>query len=512
MIELWRRPWTRFGTSQDYALLRDGTGHDTSGPIWVCTPPSGLPIVDGRPGQGKELFQLEDQRRVFALPIPLRPSRGLVVAVPGGTARLSFPGIPDRPVEVLDRVDEAQQEAISLLDRVKAVWARVREVEAATADPATIWDRLHDLWMNHAGGADPEMDVIVRQARQLPAILELLGRAPRRVLRRTQQMIPLSRVQEFDRRAMTWLARQPGETMAERAGGRQRIRAVAREENLDTLENRVLLSYASLAVAVSRDYAGRHRAAAASRRVQLVRAFEKQCRQLALDLAHRGVGPARADATPNFVLQTNPNYRSVWDAWCDLLGRQRVLDELWRWQARSWEEFCALAVVVALRSINGARAVATSPLAFRQEQDQGRWIEHVNPLAVFYLPDQNTTVEVQYDGRTGRLRGFGATIWLRFGSVGENEILTRSAIWPLWHPAGGLDLSDFDSILASLGHVRQERIRGGLTIRPAAAEGAQVMRRGDAACVTLAPSGDALRDGLHALRTVLADLLGQRPR
>ena len=323
-------------------------------------------------------------------------------------------------------------------------------------------------------------------------------------------MIPLSRVQEIDRRTMNWLVRQPGETMEERAGGRQRMRAVAREENLDTLENRVLLSYASLAVAVSRDYAQRHPSAAESRRVHLVKAFEKQCRQLTLELTQRGVGLARADAAPNFVLQTNPKYRNVWDAWCDLLRRQRVLDELWRWQARSWEEFCALAVVIALRSIDGARTVATSPLAFQQEQNQGRWIEHVNPLAVFYLPGQNTTVEVQYGPRAGQLRGLGAIIWLRFGAVDGNEILTRWAIWPVWHPNGGLDPSDLDSILATLGHGRQEKLRGGLTIRPAAADGAQVLRRGGAACMTLAPDGDALREGLRTLRTVLADLLGQR--
>jgi hypothetical protein len=52
--------------------------------------------------------------------------------------------------------------------------------------------------------------------------------------------VPVGRVQEIDRRAMLWFARQPGETLADRAGDDQRVLAVAREENFDTLENRVL--------------------------------------------------------------------------------------------------------------------------------------------------------------------------------------------------------------------------------------------------------------------------------
>lgn len=83
-------------------------------------------------------------------------------------------------------------------------------------------------------------------------------------------MIPLSRVQEIDRKAMPWLIRQPGETIAERGGNRQRIQAVAREENFDTLENRVLLSYARLAGVIAREYAGKYVAVRGSLRVKLV--------------------------------------------------------------------------------------------------------------------------------------------------------------------------------------------------------------------------------------------------
>ncbi len=311
----------------------------------------------------------------------------------------------------------------------------------------------------------------------------------------------------MDRRAMLWLVQQPGTTLAERAGDRQRILAVAREQNFDTLENRVLNAYARLAAGVSREYEARQRgSAAAARRVQLVRGYGKTCRRLAVDMQDRGVREVPADVTPNFVLQNNTNYRRIWDAWRELLQRKREVDELWRWQARSWEEFCALAVVVALQSCPGARAIATSPIQFCDEQDQGRWLNHVNPLAVFHLAKHDMTVEIAFDpGFTGPLRYFGAPIWLRYGHVDDaHGFLRRCAIWPVWHPHGGLIEGETDRIETLLGaRGISEPPAGGIVLRPAAVDENATMVRsqaGRASCVTLKPEGAARVAGIQRLR------------
>jgi hypothetical protein len=418
---------------------------------------------------------------------------------------LVFDGIPDRPNERLEPTTDRQREAFALLDRVKAVWARLREVGTAIADPATIWENLTRRWMADDMSGNPEMDIIVKQARELLGVLENLDRSPRRILRRTPEMIRLSRVQEIDRRGMIWLVRQPGDTVAERAGSRQRVYAIARTENFNTLENRVLRSYAQLAAMISREYVGKHPGAARSGRVVTVDKFGKRCRQLEADLAVLGVGEAKADATPNFVLQDNPNYRRVWDAWRILLNREHIVDELWRWQARSWEEFCALALVVALQSIPSARVIATSPLEFRDEQQQGCWLRHVNPMAVFFLPEQDVTVEVQYGPPTGRiLHMFGAPIWLRFGRIGDNTFLRRWAVWPIWHAKGGLSPGDMPSIARLLSHGKSELVRGGITIRPVPPDAeAQCVRSPKAGSVTIGASGSALGVGIGLLRDLL---------
>ena len=88
---------------------------------------------------------------------------------------------------------------------------------------------------------------------------------------------------------MSGLRAADGESMAERAGDRQRVLAVVREESLDTLENRVLRAYCELAWHVAREYRERYAHLQKSRRVTQVEAFGRQCRRLAHELAARGV-------------------------------------------------------------------------------------------------------------------------------------------------------------------------------------------------------------------------------
>jgi len=512
-VELWYRPWARLGLAgRDRRVLLAGTSDPASGrggSIQLCTDIPGGPVVDGRNSNGRVTHSLNDGRRVYVMPLPLHPSRGMTIDVGAHRVPLVFDALPDRPNERLEPTTDRQREAFVLLDRVKAVWARLREVEAAIADPATIWEELTRRWLADDMSGNPEMDIIVKQARELLAILEHLDRSPRRILRRTPKMIRLSRVQEIDRRGMIWLVRQPGDTMAEQAGSRQRVYAIAREENFNTLENRVLRSYAQLATMIAQEYVRKHPGAARSGRVITVGKFGKRCRQLEVDLAALGVGEARADATPNFVLQANPNYRKVWDAWKVLLNRSRIVDDLWRWQARSWEEFCALALVVALQSIPSARLVATSPLGFREEQEQGCWLHYVNPLAVFFLPEQDVTVEVRYGPPTGRvLHMFGAPIWLRFGRIGDNTFLWRWAVWPIWHAKGGLRPEDMRSIAKLRPHGQSELVRGGITLRPViSGADAQSLHTHEAGCVTVGASGSALRGGIKLLRDLLVGVI-----
>ncbi len=481
--------------------------------VLIATDIDGGPLFEGKSGRLESIARLPnpDPRSVYAMPTPLAPSKGVSFQWPNGAKTLlRFPNWPSKPSGDPDPFKEPDEGDI-LRGRIKRIWARLREVDEARADPASMWKRLRDLWLDPVRNDDPRMDVIVRQARRLRSVLDRLDRSPRRILRRVHKMTPLARVQELDRSSISWLVRQSGATKEERAGDRQRIRAVAREENFDTLENRAVLSYARLALEFARDYQPKQRKRALRPRELLVRGFGKRCAQLASDLSAKGVRGAPGDIAPNFVLQNNPDYRAVWDAWRELLAREPVLDELWRWQARSWEEFCALALTVALQAVEGAETIATSPIVFRKEQERGRWIICVTPLAVIYLPRQDLIVEVQYREPDRKLAGFGAAIWLRAGALARpQEFLARVPVWPVWNVQGGLVVGETSELDAVVARGTTLNVKAGVTIRPNRAENVAMERGEKSIALTLGDAGAPLQQGLEQMSAALVELLQSR--
>jgi len=448
-----------------------------------------------------------------------------LMPLPAGSAPLLLPGAvrllqPDAPLQWrrgAEPTNDAERAAAALADRASHVWDRIQDMEVSLADPAELWTRLRDRWMSDED-RPPHMHLIVKQARALARVIDELERTLRRILRRTHRRIPVSRVQEMDRRSMIWAARQPGETLAERAGDAQRLLAVVREENFDTLENRVLRAYAELAAAHARDYGRRNASRKPSERARKVAEFGRRCRNLARDLVALGVRKADADATPNFVLLEDDRYRRIWRAWGELRRNALVEDELWRWQARSWEEFCALAVVVALISRPGTRLLAAAPVRFREEQERGAWVDAANPLVTIYMPDLGVVAEVQYRAKfqssTDWRRTMAAPLWLKFQSITQaDKSESLVAIWPLWDKTAGLPQGEAGEVDAAIAACKRQMggtasLSRGIVLRPADCSAHQ--ESGRASVIGLGVVGSGLRDGLADLssaleRTIMSD-------
>lgn len=523
-MELWLRPWARYAPQRRLPLQAGALDipPDHSAPAYLYHQKARPAQVDGKAPATEVVATMQerdpsgqhDVATVLALlPFPIRRSPGFAVATPNGACRLSWSAAPEKQGPNHEPQNEDERLAHALMQRVLAVWDRISDVEDALVDPSKLWKTLAWRWaeLDHQ---QPRMDIIVRQARDLARVLDVLELRPRRILRRVHRQTPVSRVQEIDRRAMLWLARQPGETLAERAGDSQRVLAVAREENLDTLENRVMRSYAELAHRHARDYLERNRTRRRTLRARSVEAHGKRCARLARDLAERGVRKAEPGVPPNFVLQQNAHYHAIWKAWIELLDHERQKDELWRWQARSWEEFCLVAIVVGLTKVEDAQLVASSPLWFRDEHHRGRWIETDSPLAVVFLRRSNIIVEVQTEPPNELLRSFGAALWLRIGEAGNNQsILKRIPIWPLWSPSNGIVAGEAEEVQRMLALARGSSIAGGLLLRPSSSDQqCEQAAAGNVLALTLGTDGAALRDALQRMTDHISALLRHRRR
>ena len=492
------QPWglLEHGTPVAMPMVTDGVLYaDAAGNRWPGDPrrPSCVPVVQRGTHtlwQGAIPLGPDDRRRAFGVPRP---------------------DLPARPTEAEERSDpDAAAPGVRLMRRARRVHDRLAQVEEAARDPVNLWQRLSEAWTDPAAQDEPRMEAIVRHARDLRPVLDRLRRRPRVVLRRVHKMTPITRLREIDRKSMIWQTRQPGTTIIERAGAAQRLLSVVREEGLDTTENRVLRAQCELAWLVAGEYAARHGRHANHPRVREVRVHGRRSIMLARQLAEAGVARADPSVTPNFVLTQNPDYRAVWAAWRDLLRRRDEEDELWRWQARSWEELGALATVVAALRLPGATLIAASPLVPRPEQDLGSWIEADNPLAAVHLPGPGLVLTVRYRPRlAGRMaQGLAAPVWIAYGpEEADDGILREVAVWPMWRAGESVLPNEAEALakVLSIREVRAARVAAGIILR----HGTCALRRtaGQASAIAMGTEGAALAAGIAYLGQTLAELL-----
>jgi hypothetical protein len=520
-VELLTRPWGSFTDSRRVELADGADIHlEAADCAFLFHQGEDVGVVcDGRretlPRHATFRLGLQDRGALAALPRPKTASSGQRLAVVDHRLRLSWAGTPDQPRATGADADD-EPAAAAAMAHVQRVVMRILEVRTALDGSPHLWAALSRIWDETTGEEEPDRDIIVRHARLLAPVFAELLRQPRKVLQRVRRMTPVSRVQEMDRASMLWLSRQPGTNTAERAGPSQRVLAPTRVETADTLENRVLRSTAELSAAVARDYVRRNARARGSQRWRAVDRYRRTCLRAARTLREAGVRQAPTDVVPNYVLQNDVRYRQIWEAYVELRRRHRERDELWRWQARTWEEFCALAVVVALLRLPGARLVAAAPLEPEEEQDRGLWLRHDNPLAAFFLPRERLVVEVQIRQRkTSAKDRLGAPIWLRIGDF-SNDFLKYVAIWPLhaFRDVASVDeareiaevLEPFDPKENVVGGVVLRPLQGGPQSEAHLVEG----RRVDALCASLGVDGAGLRDGLAHLATFCARFVGER--
>lgn len=459
---------------------------------------------------------IRGEKRLIALhPYPVRT----------GNRKPERQGFPVRPQKASEPRDAEEQFALDTLRRMNEVLARIQELGEALDDPMNLWQRLREAWNRAADEATPRMAEIVRQSREVQPSVRSLEKRIRRVLRRSRESTPLDRVQEMDRASMLWLVRQPGRTIAERAGTRQRILATVRRENFDTLENRVLRAYTQLAAQVAKEWLREHPRARGSQRFGDVEAYHKLCVAFARTLSELGVRIAEPGITPNYVLMQDADYRNVHDAWIRLLKREEKMDDLWAWQAETWTDFAVLAIILAIEGLDEAELVAQSPILFEDEAVLGRWFGQDRPLAVFWLRETGIIVEVQSRPKTsGELQALTrAHVFLRITDLHGEKFPRWVAVWTP-HSMRRLNIAESlagaEAVVSEIQHLNApEILRNGLIITPAHGEPEakthQFSNRGRSLrvdAVALDASGQGLARGMQAISTfVRGELLRVQP-
>ena len=474
-LRILRRPWSELiGDSRDVAP-EDPIIEVAPGDCAIVAANS-EPVLHGErdgvsPIGGVARSAASSSKRLYRIPLPIRPAEGCLLRFgEAAPIRIAWHEVPDRPDEEIDSTDGEQRPGREIMDVVVRMSARLKDIEHEldkATSPDQLWDELINRWWSDDDKHRPTFDVIVKHARTLDRMVVEVLQHLRRVLVRTHRMTPVSRVHEIDRRSMLWLVRQPGSTFGERAGPSQRLLAPVRLQSVDTLENRVLRALAHQSRGVARTYCDRNRHAHGSPSVKAVKHYERVCRRIERTLNEKGVGLAAPGLPPNHALQHDVRYRRIWRAWQEILRRRRFHDEMWRWQARSWEELCVVALVLACASLPRAKLVAGSPIHFHSEHVKGRWLLHDDPLAVFHLPDRRHMIEVTTCCREYPPEATvpGVSAWLKIsGYSGERS--RWIAMWALQSFSPGSLDEELEGIEDSLHRLADHLpMAGGIALR-----------------------------------------------
>ena len=240
-------------------------------------------------------------------------------------------------------------------------------------------------WHVSADSSNPRMSLIVKLARDLGETLQSVCRNPRRVLRRERQFQRLDRVREIDGGCLRWLARQPGVTVAEKAGSRQECLAIARVENIDTLENRVVRDLLLRANHACKKYLREHRQARSHSRVESVSKFRSLISGLLKSSPISDVSALSAVPQPNYVLQMDGRYSVLWDAYQLLVRQQMLEDNVWRWRHRLFSEHVQLGAISVLQDICSSALTHGGDVLVRGEQDAGQFIDSRTTLGPWII-------------------------------------------------------------------------------------------------------------------------------
>lgn len=480
-------------------------------------------------------FPWREQRlRLFSLPAPLKPGDTEIAlarqgVLQGEAALRHVGGVRDTSQPAHDQGPAAQEQAEAFVEQMVGLVALLEEAAlAGDLGPGRLrWAEVAACWLGQrAVAAEPRMALIVHHAERLATLLVSLVEHPRRALERVRTLMPVARAGELDRACIDWYARQPGTTVAEKAGPRQRLLAVARRESHDTLENRVLRDLLRRSAASARRYLLANAAFERRPRYRLVERYRGICRRLAAEPVLGGVRPLGGLPTPNYTLLFDERYRRVWQAWRELLHEEQAADEAWRWQRRLWADIARTALVAALAALGAqgggtARCLALSPLELRSELARGRFGEPRPLMAATLLEARGGAVVVEaHDPAADAdrespmlppgLAGLGPALVLRVLGLASGQA-GFVPVWALHLPGGAPDLPALTTSAAKALSMFATSLELQLGTRPrlhgllvaSAAETGDPVAAGPVSGLALGIDGQAFADGAHRLRAML---------
>jgi hypothetical protein len=176
----------------------------------------------------------------------------------------------------------------------------------------------------------PEVSLVTEVVNLCLPEVEAIVQDLRKVLIRQREKVSLELVQQVDAHCLRWLSKQPGRDAVEKAGVRQRILAIVRREDYNTLENRVFKDFVIRFQNPCAYYLKRNEAIFKDWDiVKRVRRLFVLCGEALRNPMMEYVGDMQELPHPNYVLRQEWRYGKVWKAYCRIIRHAGIAERLW---------------------------------------------------------------------------------------------------------------------------------------------------------------------------------------
>ncbi len=330
------------------------------------------------------------------IPFPVRGDQtGCVWIADRETVRGGFEGLPARAPDVARGESPREQWLVWQLQRYAELAGTSRRDEESeplegrfSSGRRRTWKSVESCWRMEGEDA-PELALIVRLAQDARLIqaLRSIERGPRRMLLRKHERVKVSRIQEMDSGTLRAYSQAPGRSAVQKAGSKQELLAVVRQDTVDLVENRLLLWVARRATRMAKAYCQRNRRFYLSEQFQLVQQLQRLCQLLLSSPRLEGIEALPHHlSTPTYCLQFERRYRRLWRAYGMIRRQDRLEDDAWQWQTHFWGTSARLLVGSMLLRLPGwAEARASTPY-FRDEGVCGEWLDGPSTPGPFSTP------------------------------------------------------------------------------------------------------------------------------
>lgn len=225
---------------------------------------------------------------------------------------------------------------------------------------STIYNQCVNLSQNEA-----PYKMIVKIANEDMEIVRLLITQHKKVLRHDRQFVPIGRVQQLDNSCIRWLAKQPGYTAEEKAGNKQKLLGIVRYETADTLENRVFKQYLKHCLNECQRYVRRYGIEYKdSDNLKTVKRFLSLVESGLNSLSMNEISNLNGVPMPNYTLQNNKFYRTIWQHYLLLVNHISEIELLWK---NRHKVMCELMNLITF-------SVVDNTLDFRSNISHEMWI------------------------------------------------------------------------------------------------------------------------------------------